>query len=127
MNCVFEEIELGLVRCSICGREVYTADPPGRVHAHCKADAVAANARRPSLAKRLVGYATAVMRWKAAGSPLRTAAEVAAVLAICEACSHYRQHTLGGGCALCGCSLRGFGGLTGKAAMATEICPAGKW
>lgn len=75
-------------------------------------------------------YVSAVERWKAAGSPQRTAKEIAAVLAICEACEHFQRGLLRNSCKVCGCSLNAFEkGLVNKIAMATESCPLNppKW
>lgn len=68
-------------------------------------------------------YTKAVVKWTAAGMPLRTEQEITAVFAICQACPHFtngdRPH-----CKLCGCSLSlSPDGLRNKIAMATESCP----
>lgn len=83
--------------------------------------------RDKTLPQKAVKYAVAVTRWKLAGSPTRSDAEVARIYAICNApCKFFRQGSQV--CRLCGCRLAGGGsGWKNKIRMATERCAKGYW
>ena len=71
----------------------------------------------------------AIMRWKEAGKPVRTEAEMEERLAICRDCNHYAKRfgTLGY-CSVCGCGVSKVRiGPLNKIRMATEKCPKKKW
>lgn len=68
----------------------------------------------------------ALRRWRQAGKPRRTDAEVIAILEICETCDEY--HTNEQRCGKCRCcvSRRGMA-VFNKARLGTENCPLDKW
>lgn len=78
---------------------------------------------KPEHAKR---WASALLRWRAAGYPTRTDSEVAAIVAICESCDQYAADE--GRCSICGCKVSTSGmAVFNKARMGSESCPKGKW
>ena len=78
----------------------------------------------PSLPEKLGHYARALRAWRAAGYPVRSDAEVAAIVAICQACEKFEA----GHCQICGCAVNERRwAVANKARMATETCPLGKW
>lgn len=84
--------------------------------------------RPASVVSQLTGYAAAVSRWLSAGSPRRADAEVADLLAICQACPTARYDAARGACNKCGCRVNSSGwALVNKLRMATESCPDGHW
>lgn len=70
-------------------------------------------------------YARAVLRWTAAGCPLRPPEEQERIFAICQACPHYNAERVA--CSVCGCFLRRGSILFSKIAWQTEHCPLEKW
>ena len=72
---------------------------------------------------RLSRYAAAVVRWIAAGRPVREDSEVERIAEICRACPEFER----GRCRVCGCRLLGRSALVSKVRMATEHCPHGYW
>lgn len=107
-------------RCDTCGWHGVVRAWPLR----CRCGATYAEPSQPSLLQQAGSYVAAVTGWVASGSPLRSQEEVDRLLAICQACEHYRA----GVCVLCGCTVdRRRSGWRNKLAMATESCPAGKW
>lgn len=82
----------------------------------------------PTLAQEAWNYTQAVKMWRNAGYPARTSEEIARLLAICEACPHYKADGLRKHCGLCGCTCNSSEwGLVNKLAMATETCPEKRW
>ena len=81
----------------------------------------------PTLPQRVAHYATALRKWRAAGYPTRTDAEVAACLAKCEEpCPKW--DAVKTRCKVCGCNVNASGfAVANKARMATEVCPLGRW
>lgn len=76
----------------------------------------------PSLAARAANVANAAARYAKAGAPsLCTEDQIAARLAICEACPLYRASDQK--CAKCGCGCGGRRTLLNKLALPTECCP----
>jgi len=76
--------------------------------------------------KHAVKYAKALMRWIAAGRPVRTDDEVAEIVAMCEACKHYKAKQKR--CSVCGCRVStGKLAVFNKCRLLTEFCPWGKW
>lgn len=73
---------------------------------------------------KAVAVVSAHAKWIAAGCPVRSDDEIAARFAICSACEQFRRPSL---CAHCGCQLRPSGVVANKIALATEVCPLGKW
>lgn len=78
---------------------------------------------QPTILERVDRVSKAVRKWIAAGSPVRTAAELSQCFAICAGCDKYQPGALpvADKCGQCGCFL------SAKARMATEACPLGKW
>lgn len=114
MNCEFEQIDSGIVRCKHCLRTVKTKHPPEKVRAKCKL-----SPQEPTLAKKTFKVTEAYTRWVIAGFPKRTEEEQAEIRAICNACPLY--NTEKDKCTKCGCNLKR------KIPIGTEACPEGKW
>lgn len=81
----------------------------------------------PSTARQVANATTAKTKWYAAGSPKRTAEEVAELRVICEACPSGAYDAEQDRCRACGCPLKSRTVWEGKLAMATESCPRGHW
>lgn len=79
----------------------------------------------PNLPKLVMTATTAYAKWVQAGRPMRTAAEVEKIHAICQACPLFK----GDHCGLCLCPVSGEVSIRNKAALATEHCPLSepKW
>lgn len=77
----------------------------------------------PSVWRKGANYTQAWLRWKAAGSPVRSDEAIAAIRAICQGCEHYDDGT----CKRCGCGVKKGSWLGDKVAWATESCPEGLW
>jgi hypothetical protein len=101
------------------------AESPGELSEEQVTDAV-----------RILGYSyediknwkAAVMRWWKAGRPLRSNAEVAAILALCKSnrCGKWNAETER--CRECGCHVNlSAWAPKNKARMGTESCPQGFW
>lgn len=90
-------------------------------HAKCKSSATEeTQSTEPGLLRRGASFLTAVARWKAAGSPVRSPERIEEILAICQACEHFQRSR----CNKCGCAVnKSPNGLRNKIAMATERCP----
>jgi hypothetical protein len=73
----------------------------------------------PPLAKQITNVTLATLKWVAAGRPIRSKEEQAAILETCKGCEFYMLDK--GRCSKCGCYLKQ------KIKMATEACPVGKW
>lgn len=90
--------------------------------------------KTPSVAQRAKNYLSAREKWVAAGKPMRSAEERAALFAICQQCpsGEYREKLLRivapqGICDVCGCGLHPERDVANKLAWATEECPRGHW
>jgi hypothetical protein len=72
-------------------------------------------------------YGHAVLRWLAAGRPVRSPEEVAAIFRDhCLGCEFYNAQS--GRCKICGCRVKREGhAVLNKIAMATEHCPKRYW
>ncbi len=70
-------------------------------------------------------YAQALARWTVAGWPVRSQADVAAILKThCTPCPQYEK----GKCRKCGCNVNGsWVAVVNKIKMATEACALEKW
>lgn len=102
-------------KCEQCGHERYSLCEAGRLHQKCT--------KAPTRSKRASKYVLAVLKWRKAGKPVRTDAEVLRILeTICKPCEHFNPK---GKCNLCGCRLNiKQSGYVNKIRMATEGCPA---
>jgi len=92
------------------------------------AGSATANSGEPGLPVKVWNYALALARWAEAGGAVRSPAEIASRLAICQACPHYGTHPPR--CTLCGCPVSASpDAAKNKLAMATERCPLSppKW
>jgi len=75
-------------------------------------------------------YASALLKWRKAGYPVRTDDEIAKIVEICHSCERFNHDKQV--CGICGCkvSLRGWA-VKNKAALQTEHCslpnPDKKW
>lgn len=101
-------------RCARCGAE--RAKPLKR---NCRPGP-------PSLRQRFSHYLAARRRWKAAGKPTRSPAQIAALYQICQACPLFRNSI----CTheRCGCRVsENPKAYFNKLAWKTETCPEGKW
>jgi hypothetical protein len=80
----------------------------------------------PALSIQMIAWKDAVLRWRKAGKPKRTDAEVEEILVLCKGCSWYdakKQRCLG-----CGCKVTESGvAVFNKARMKTETCPRSFW
>ena len=109
MNCDFDDS----LKCRNCGYVARRAGTRRQCGIH-----------GPEPLEKLSHYAQAVTRWTLAGLPKRSAEQIAALHAICQACDRYD----GGACKVCGCAVSESPiPLVNKLAMATEVCPLGKW
>ena len=91
-----------------------------------KAEAVEAGKKLGWTAADVKKWTAALLRWRAAGYPKRTGAEVGAILLICEDCDQYAiaEHR----CKICRCGVSTAGlAVFNKARLATERCPENKW
>jgi len=69
-------------------------------------------------------WASALLKWRAAGYPTRTQEEVDRIVAICVKCKHYVK----GRCKLCGCCVSHSKiPIVNKARLFTEACMENKW
>ncbi len=91
-----------------------------------QSEAIEAGKKLGWTAEHAKRWAGALMRWVAAGRPVRSDSEVTAIVATCEACKHYAADECR--CGVCGCRV-GMSGMAvlNKARMGSESCPKGKW
>lgn len=87
---------------------------------------------RPSgVIARAKQYKSAREKWIEAGRPVRTAGDMAAIFAVCQACPSGEYKPLpvvdGGTCDACGCGIAKERKLANKIAWSTEKCPRGHW
>jgi hypothetical protein len=111
--------------CELCGRVLHRDLFPGEIFRQaCPGKPLEQREHKePSLAKQAWNYGKAVAKWKLAGSPTRTEAEIAERFAICEACEFFSTKTRPH-CTICGCTCsETTDGLKSKLAMRTETCP----
>ena len=117
------------VRCERCKRLFpATAKLPllcGCGHRHFDQSELQMVDAPPALPKMALEATTAYTRWLRAGRPMRDAAEVERIHAICQPCPLFK----GDHCGLCGCALSREVSVYNKIAMATEHCPLSepKW
>jgi hypothetical protein len=81
----------------------------------------------PSLLRRTMSYAEALIAWTAAGRPKRSAKDVEQIFSrFCKPCRWYdRRRQI---CRGCGCRVADTGfAVTNKIKMATEHCPRNLW
>lgn len=109
--CQFEQSGEFLV-CRHCGHR--TRDRGRRVLRECPQH------QRPSLFEQATTFAGAIARHAAGGFATRSDDEVAAIVAICEACENYDAYRTT--CKKCGCKASGKG-LVDKIRWASERCP----
>ncbi len=123
MKCVFEQIEPGLVRCRMCGRDVYTPQTPERVHARCRL--TNDPQPKPSLARRAFNFSLAAIAHAVRGAPTCNQQQIDARLAVCQTCPLFG----GSICrhADCGCRISQRQMFVNKLAWADQSCPLGKW
>ena len=114
-------------KCRKCGDERYSRHPPEYLHNPCIDSSQQTQQTPGNIRTRLSRYKKALAKWKAAGKPVRTDAEVLYILETkCQPCDHFRN----GKCGLCGCKLNiGKNARFNKIRMATEGCPdsPAKW
>jgi hypothetical protein len=71
-------------------------------------------------------YAKALLKWSAAGFPVRTDEDVAAIVVICRACEKW--DCAKAACGVCGCGVsQSRWAVVNKARMGSEVCPLKKW
>ena len=130
-DCVMILVARNWHLCQACGWLYYgpTAPrrncPEGLTAREARATATAAGERLGITPAHVIRYARALLRWTAAGFPVRTDAEVAAIWSEhCEPC----DQLIGDRCKKCGCRNAAKGwAVTTKGRMETEHCPEGKW
>ena len=143
-QCEFTRLAERHFECKACGRNLRTKrDRPPIAACRCldvqseildefRADVASLGVTRDttvSLVRLFWHWHQAITRWKAAGKPIRTQAEMDAILVVCGECKHYEMR-LGvfGYCKLCGCNVSGIPiGELNKIRMKTEVCPDGQW
>ena len=83
--------------------------------------------RIPSISRRIVTYAEAVIEWTAAGRPERSEEEVERIFKDkCSPCKSFDPDK--NVCRRCGCRVAADGfALRNKIRMATQHCPKGYW
>lgn len=118
MWCHFEVTDRpGVYRCAQCGfATLPTSFGPERIRKRCVA---ARETRAPSLMVRVANYRRALVRWLAAGRPVRSRDEIKKLHAICTNCDHFT----GRSCRVCGCGVHHSQGWWNKLRWATEHCP----
>ena len=80
----------------------------------------------PPLTVQLVTWKTAIEKWRKAGRPKRSDAQVKTILEICKTCSWYDPDKRR--CKGCGCAVTNGGiAVLNKIRMASESCPQDKW
>lgn len=116
MFCDFETTETdGAFKhtCRKCGATILSSRPACRMN--CKKGGLL-----------VAGLAGAVVKWIAAGSPVRTQEQIDAAFDICKSCEFFKGEGDSGTCQKCGCYVNRVGVLN-KIRMATEKCPDGLW
>jgi hypothetical protein len=119
IKCVFVPTEHNdEYRCDRCGRIVASRHGQTRIHARC-------NSSPPSLVKRTMNFAGALVNHVARGMPTAPQAEIDRRLAICKSCPLFD----GAICrhADCGCRISQARKFFNKLAWADQSCPIGKW
>jgi len=77
----------------------------------------------PSLASKVVNFATASAKHLAAGAPMASEEEIKRRHAICVACEFFD----GSACKKCGCPVIREKHYLSKLSWADQSCPVGKW
>jgi hypothetical protein len=77
----------------------------------------------PGAGEALMRYVESTKAWVLQGKPVRTDAQVLAILDICNGCEQFD----GAKCGICGCMINVGGGWTSKARRLNEHCPLEKW
>lgn len=122
-DCQWQRQHDGSIQCPACG----ATRPAGRPapNRNCPASTTR-TATPPTILTRARNWRDSIKRWKAAGKPVRSEADVERIAAICQACDQYDAKWKQ--CGLCGCFCRSKGRAEfNKPTMATEACPIGKW
>ena len=70
-----------------------------------------------------VNFGSAIMKWLAAGRPVRKRKEIKRIFAICHDCNQFD----GNRCLQCSCACNEREILMNKIALETEHCPLEKW
>jgi hypothetical protein len=136
LDCPFEPVAINWHLCPSCGLLYYGSKAPRR---NCPNTPAAIERRKQreaatAEAAEKLGvtveharqYAKALLRWREAGYPTRTADEVAAIYA--EHCGAPCPDLVGSRCKKCGCRVASKGiAVLNKIKLATESCPEGKW
>lgn len=125
MDCPFEPLPSGRLRCPLCDFEAESPVVPP-LRRRCPKGSAAMPP--PSLPSQAMEAAGSFARWIAAGSPTRDETTVLAIYdEHCAGCENLRGEYPDTHCAKCGCYVSPGGTIVNKIAMATEHCPAGKW
>ena len=118
------------VRASICCQcKVRTHDPaqqPGPKVSK-KSPTKDLREKAPSISRRIISYAEAVVEWTAAGRPERSGEEVERIFRqFCEPCKSFDPDK--NVCQRCGCRVASDGfAIFNKIKMATQHCPRNLW
>jgi Family of unknown function (DUF6171) len=122
MECQFEKIAFGSIRCIRCGTIRFSMQSPDRYHRVCTGIAAptpVTNTKSQSQccakSNPVVTAAKAAAKWVGQGMPIAEDAEER--LAICNSCDRLKN----GRCQECSCIV------ALKVRLATEKCPIGKW
>lgn len=90
--------------------------------------AILAETSSPTLADKAKHYAAAVVRWRAAGYPVRSKELQEACRLTCRGCPSGQFDPKTEACKVCGCSVKKSRfAIRDKVAMATEVCHNGHW
>ena len=81
----------------------------------------------PGVITKAINYGLSTVKWRAAGSPMRTDEQVNEIAKICYDCERFQNDT----CLECGCPILNAQNekkpKRNKLRLATEECPLGKW
>ncbi len=115
--CQYEQADLGLLRCTVCGHEKKTHYAPDKMLRQCRPIGQKPIARK--VTKFAVAAALHVMR----GSPKRTDEEIEKLYEICRQCGRFTKDA----CRLCGCRVTRKKVYLNKLAWADQHCDEGRW
>ncbi len=91
-------------------------------------ETILAETTSPTLPDKARHYAAAVVRWCAAGCPVRSVELQAACRLTCQGCPSDQFDPRKEVCKVCGCSVKKSRfAIRDKVAMATEVCHKGHW
>lgn len=109
-------------------KQTLTIVPRDRPEIREHVQEILAEHTKPTLPDKARRYAIAVIRWCAAGCPVRSKELQEACRLTCRACPSDQFDPKTETCKVCGCSVKKSRfAIRDKVAMATEICHQGHW